>query len=129
MSRYLLDTSALIDLSKRREPARTRLRALLEAGDILGVCAINVAEFFSGIRPEERQKWEEFFQTLPYWDISVETAVRAGHDRYEFARKERPLPAADALIAAVARANDTVIITDNATNYPMSGVRTLSLRS
>lgn len=53
MTRYLLDTTALIDFSKGREPARTRIPQMIAAGDELAVCAVNVAEFYAGVQPEQ----------------------------------------------------------------------------
>ena len=47
MTRFLLDTDTLIDFSKGREPTPTRILQLLQAGDMLGVCAINTAELYS----------------------------------------------------------------------------------
>lgn len=51
MARYLLDTSVLIDFSKGREPAQSRILQLIHGGDEIGVCSIIVAEFFSGVIP------------------------------------------------------------------------------
>ena len=51
MTRYLLDTDALISYSKGRQPAVSRITQLIDQGDELGVCAVNVAEFFAGLAP------------------------------------------------------------------------------
>ena len=40
MTRYLLDTDALIDFSKRREPASSRILSWVDEGETVGVCAI-----------------------------------------------------------------------------------------
>ena len=45
MTTYLLDTTAFIDFSKRREPAYSQLLAWIDNGDALAVCAISVAEY------------------------------------------------------------------------------------
>lgn len=128
MTRYLLDTTALIDFSKGREPARSRLLAMIEAGDELGVCAINVAEFYTGIPSDQRAVWDEFIGALSYWDITHEAAARAGHDRYDFARKGQTLSVADALIAAVARHHGATLTTNNVKDYPMADITVLPLR-
>jgi predicted nucleic acid-binding protein len=128
MTRYLLDTDTLIDFSKGREPTRSRILQMIEAGDVLGVCAINVSEFYAGLPEEQRSTWDEFFTALPYWPISREAAIQAGRERYEFSRQGRTVTTADALIAAVARENQATIITSNIKDYPMPGVSLLSLR-
>ena len=56
MTRCLLDTTALIDFSKGRQPASSRILRMFEAGDEVGVCAIVVAEFYAGLVPEQRTR-------------------------------------------------------------------------
>lgn len=77
MSRYLLDTSALIDFSKGREPACTRILEMVDAGDEVGVCPINIAEFYAGLPPEVQPVWDDFFASLTYWPISRPAAMQA----------------------------------------------------
>jgi len=129
MSRYLLDTSTLVDFSKGYEPVRTRVLALIEASDVVGTCAVVVAEFYSGLPPDVRPSWDRFFASLTYWEITREVAAMAGQDRYDFARRGQARATTDLLVAAVARQNDAIIVTDNAKDFPGSGVRLLSLRS
>ncbi len=129
MTRYLLDTTTLIDFSKGQEPVRSRLLALLETDHIIAICAVNLAECYSGIAPEERVRWAEFFKNLRYWDITKEAAIRAGRLRYEFARQGITLSTPDTLIAAVAEEQEAVIVTDNVKDYPAEGIRLLPLRN
>lgn len=130
MARYLLDTGTLVDLANDREPVRAGLTAMLDAGDDLGVCAVQLAEFFAGVPVEGRAAWDAFFAVLSYWGIDRETALLAGVYRHDFARRDQQLSTADTLIAAVARQERAVIVTDNnARHSPMDGVRTLSPRA
>jgi len=126
MSRYLLDTTIFIDFSKGREPVCSRIMGMIDAGDELGVCAINVAEFYSGLLPEVRYVWDEFFGALQYWDITREAAAQAGQYRYELARKGESLSVAHALVAAVAQKTGAIVVTSNVMDYPMSDVELLS---
>lgn len=102
MTRYLLDTSALIDFSKGREPATSLVLQLITEGDDVGVCAVNVAEFSAGLPPEARQQWRDFLMAVSYWDAGQAVAQQAGTWRYQFAVRGTPLSTADVLIAAVA---------------------------
>ncbi len=70
MTAYLLDTTALIDFSKRREPAYSQILAWIEEGDTLAACAITVAEFYAGLSVDQARDWEEFVAALEYWRIS-----------------------------------------------------------
>ncbi len=128
MTRYLLDTTALIDFSKGRAPARSRILQMIEQGDELGVCCINVAEFYSGLPPEQRSRWVEFFGALSYWGITREIAQRAGAWRNDYARQGRPLSTSDVLIAATAHTNRSIIMTNNVRDFPMPEVQALSLK-
>jgi predicted nucleic acid-binding protein len=127
VTRYLLDTSALIDYSKGREPARSEILALIGGGDEIAVCPINVAEFHAGVPPDKQPIWDEFFRSLSYWGITREAARQAGSIRYEFARQGQPLSTADTLVAAVAQEKGAVIVTNNVKDFPMPGVRLLPL--
>lgn len=127
MKRYLLDTTALIDFSKNREPARSSLLAMIENGDDIGVCLIAAAEFFAGISPEKRFIWDEFIGSLAYWDIDIGTAKKAGQDRYSFARKGVVLSMMDSLIAAIAYKQTAILVTNNIKDYPMKDISLLPL--
>lgn len=128
MTRYLLDTTALVDFSKGREPARSRILAMIDREDEVEVCPVNVAEFYSGLSPETRQIWDEFIGALVFWDLTIEVAARAGGYRYEFARRGPPLSTADALIAAASVVYEAILVTDNPKDYPMQDVQLMSLR-
>ena len=127
MTRYLLDTTALIDFSKGREPTCSRLLELIEAGDDLGVCAVNIAEFYSGIPVDKRTVWNEFISSLSYWNVTREAAAHAGRDRYDFARNGQTLSTTDAIIAAVARDHQATLMTNNVKDYPMADITVLPL--
>ncbi len=119
MARYLLDTTALIDFSRGREPALSWIRERIQSGDELAVCAVNVAEFYTGVPPERRAIWDTFVSSLRYWEITAEAARRAGCLRHDAARGGRTLSTADALVGAVVQERGAVIVTDNVKDYPM----------
>jgi tRNA(fMet)-specific endonuclease VapC len=128
MTRYLLDTTALIDFSKNREPARSRILRMISAGDDIGVCAINAAEFYTGVPPAQRPLWDEFFASLGFWEIGRDTARQAGVYRYDFARRGIILSTTDAMVAAVAKERGAVLVTNNLKDYPMSEIELLALK-
>jgi predicted nucleic acid-binding protein len=125
---YLLDTDTLIDYSKGREPTCSRLQELIQAGECVGVCAINVSEFFSGLPVSERPVWNEFFAALTYWDITEQSARIAGLYRYELGRSGKILTTTDALVAAVALQEHATLLTSNVKHYPIHGLAVRSLR-
>lgn len=127
MTAYLLDTTALIDFSKRRDPAYVQILTWIEAGDTLAACAITLAEFYAGLSVDEAREWEEFVTALAYWPISPEAAMRAGQDRYRFARQGTAITITDALLAAVAREREAVLVTGNIKDYPMDDLQLFPL--
>jgi predicted nucleic acid-binding protein len=127
MTRFLLDTDVLIDFSNGHEPGLSFVRRAVDDGDELGVTAVNLAEFWAGLTEPQRAAWEEFFEPLEYWTISPAAAKQAGRWRYDFARRGRPLPTTDTLIASVAQEQQAVIVTKNGRDFPMPGVRLLTL--
>ena len=127
MTRYLLDTTALIDFSKGYEPAVSRILDMLEAGAEVGVCDVSVAEFFTGLPSEAQPFWEEFITSLAYFVTTRQTAIQAGKYRREFSGMGLTLSVPDALIAAVARERGTVLVTHNTKHYPMTDIELLAL--
>jgi predicted nucleic acid-binding protein len=125
---YLLDTTALIDVSKGFQPSRSKIRTMISSGDQLAVCSISVAEFATGLHPQERDEWREFLGRLLFWDISREAAFQAGIWRYDFSRPGVQLSTTDALIAATAWQHQATIVTNNARHYPMPEVTLMSAR-
>ena len=125
--RFLLDTTVLIDASLHREPARSWLQETLRQSGEVGVCAVVVAEFFAGLRPDERPRWEAFIDELTYWETTRDMARQAGIYRYEYARRGQTIAIPDALIAATAAAIRAVLVTDNIKDFPMSEVSTMRL--
>ena len=127
MTAYLLDTTALIDFSKRRDPAFSQIRSWIRAGDTLGACAITIGEFYAGLSQEDALDWEEFVTALVYWPISPRAAMTAGQDRYRFARQGIAITITDAFVAAVAREHGAIVVTANVKDYPMGDIELFPL--
>lgn len=123
MSRYLLDTTVLIDFSKRREPALSLVLRLIADDEEIGACPINIGEFYTGLAPADRHVWDEFLDALYFWPISPAAARQAGIWRYDLARQGIALSMTDALIAAVAQAEDAVLLTANDRHFQELDIR------
>ena len=70
-----------------------------------------------GFRLEELSRWGTFLGEFAYWDISRETAARAGMYRQALRRRGMTLQLTDALIAAVAVTHDATILTNNVKHF------------
>lgn len=119
MPNYLADTSLIVDLINDRNSRRGFARQLLQPGDTLGCCTINVIEVYSGMRPGEEKVTEAFFDRLLYYDITRDIAKEAGALRFRWRKQGQTLSLADTTIAAVALHQKLTLLTDNARHFPM----------
>jgi predicted nucleic acid-binding protein len=127
MPTYLLDTSVIIDAINDRKGRRQLLRELLEHGNTLACCPINIAEVYSGLRPNEEQATKHFLQSLRLYPLTFETAELAGLLKRDYAKKGHTLNLGDLLIAAVALHNELPLLTDNTKDFPMPDLTLYSL--
>lgn len=122
MAIFLLDTSIIIDTLNDKKNRRALLRRLLEAGNTLACCAINVTEIYAGVRPREEVATDRFLSSLEYYPIHYAAARMAGEFKQGFQKKGVTLTVADTLIAAVAIQESLTLITDNIKDFPMPGL-------
>src|SRR3972149_3397033 len=101
MARFLLDTSVLIDYLRGHPEVVTRTEALVNERHDLGICAINVAEIFAGMREHERESTERFLSAFLFFDLSYEVARLAGELRAQLTRGGTNAALADMLVASV----------------------------
>ena len=125
--RILLDSSVIIDALRNRRDRRELLRVLVEEGHELVCCAINVAEVYAGMRPQEEAATAELIDDLEYVDISREAARDAGELRLEWRHKGKTLSLPDAIIAALALRGNLALATDNVRHFSMPRLKLLPL--
>lgn len=123
----LIDTTVLVDVSKRREPAASWLNEAIRYRDQICISTVTVAEFFAGIGPAQREDWRFFIERLTHWEVTTEIAIQAGILRYDLARRGRALAISDGLIAATAIVHDAVLVTANIRDFTETGVVGISL--
>ena len=119
----LLDTTVLIDALRARNSRRELLRELVVAGHTLTTAAINIAEVYAGMRPEEERKTETFLSSLECYGMTGAIARRAGSLKSEHARKGQTLSLADMVVAATALEHGLVLMTDNRKDFPLAQLR------
>ncbi len=122
-SEALLDTTVLIDTLRGRPAALRALGALLESGYELTTTAINIAEVYAGMRPDEEVRTTSFLAQLKVYSITPELARSAGLLKSVAARKGRTLGLDDMLIAATALQHDLLFLTSNRRDFPIHGLR------
>ena len=115
---FLLDTTILIELFRGRQEAIGFLDKLSQEGAFF-ICPIVVSEIFSGVRPAELPKVEEFFEAMNFCPINYQTARRAGLYRRDYQSRGITLSISDTLIAAAAIEHSLTLVTKNVRHFPM----------
>jgi len=115
----LLDTSVLIDALRLRRRRRQWLAELVRAGHTLATSALNVAEVYAGMRPNEETETKAFLSALECYEITASVAEVAGRLKSQWSKKGRTLTLADMLVAAVALQQGCPLATDNGKDFPM----------
>ncbi len=125
---YSLDTNTCIRYLNGRSPSVvTRLRSV-PAGDVV-VCSVVRGELWHGAAKSQspqrsRQKQDSFlqpYQTLPFDDSAASEYARI---RAELERAGMPIGPLDMAIAAIALANDLILVTHNIREFSrVSGLK------
>jgi tRNA(fMet)-specific endonuclease VapC len=125
---YLLDTNVCIHLLNERHPVILQHFRQHSPSDI-ALCSVVKAELLYGARRSQRaesnlQLLKTFFiplQSLPFDD---ECAEHYGQIHAELLMQGKPIGPNDTLIAAIARANDTTLVTHNSSEFSrVAGLR------
>ncbi len=125
MSRYLLDTTVLIDHSLGLFGATHLIERLLgETGDLY-MCDVVVTEALSKGTDEQRALIDNVINVLEYVSTTPDAARWAAAARRERTRYSRHR-LADAIVAGVAWSLDAVIVTRNPKDFEGQGVGVLA---
>ncbi len=118
MTNYLLDTNHASWLMAQQGPIVARLRQAQADGDRFGISVTVLGELYYAVyasqhRAENLHRLQSLAGALLLWPFDALTAQEFGRIQAEQKAKGRPIPPLDAQIAAVARVNDLVILTDD----------------
>ncbi|GFP18622.1 hypothetical protein HKBW3S42_00504 [Candidatus Hakubella thermalkaliphila] len=122
MTKYLLDTTALIDYLNGRPHVVSLIQSLAREGHTLGLCCINITELYAGLKEHERKRAQRLIERLFYFEVTQEMAQKAGEYQYYFARRGKTLSTSDVTVAAVAVAQEAILLTANVDHYPMDEI-------
>lgn len=123
MITYLPDTNILIDALNGKRGRKELLHDLVMDGHQLASCAVTVSEVFSGVRPGDTLRIEQFFDAFRWYETTRAVAQRAGRIRFETARQGITLALPDVLVAATALEHDLTVITENRNHFPMPDLK------
>ena len=122
--RYLLDTTVIIEYAIGDESADGVVRRCFEeTGDVF-VCDVVTCEALSGGNEAERAAIARFLAPVEFVALSPADARLAG-DLRRAAGRTSGRTLGDALIAALALANDATVVSRNGGDFRPMGVRVL----
>jgi predicted nucleic acid-binding protein len=76
----------VIDYSTGVRDVVAQVEAWATGDDDVGICNVQVAEYFSGIAPGDRPEARAFLEAFLRWPITESAALLAGIFRYDYAR-------------------------------------------
>lgn len=121
MAGYLVDTNILILAFRKRPTAVHLLRELKEQG-VVRISVITRTEIFAGMHPSEEDRTLELVSALDSISIDQGMADQAGRWIYQYARQGVQLSVPDALIGATAARHGLILVTTNASHFPMEEI-------
>jgi predicted nucleic acid-binding protein len=127
MATYLLDTSVIIDAINGKKKRRQFLRDLLQQGNLLACCPVNITEVYAGLRPAEEENTVTFLKTLQMYSMTWPVAELAGLLKRDYSKKGTTLNLGDVIIAATALHNSLILLTDSTKDFPMNDLSLYSL--
>jgi predicted nucleic acid-binding protein len=121
VTRWLLDSSVLIDATRARGAARDRavgfLKDAARGGELWSVAPVRT-EVRWAMRDDESALIDEWFASILWLDVTTELADRAGDHGQRWGRSHG-LGVVDAIVAAAAEQLDARLATLNVRDFPM----------
>jgi predicted nucleic acid-binding protein len=118
MSRHLLDSDILIWVLRGRAEAISFVTDLLK-NEIPAISSLTVYEIWAGARPSEEAAISSFLSAFRIVPVNVNIARQGAEYHKQFRRKGMTLSSTDALIAATARTEQLILVTQNRRHFPM----------
>ena len=125
---FLLDTNVCIRVLNQSQPGIVHKFQQFQPND-LALCSIVKAELLYGARHSQKvesnlQLLVQFFAPLASFVFDDRCAEEAGLVRADLETQGKPIGPNDLLIAAIARANDAVLVTHNTAEFSrITGLR------
>lgn len=113
----LVDTSILIDYSRKTDKEKSTWISLFRQGYAFAISAVTKYEIYAGATPSQLMFWDSVLQAvtvMPLDVISVDTAVTINS---ALKRKRKQIDLADLFIAATAVAYDLPLATLNKKHF------------
>lgn len=115
----VLDTSIAVDHLRGLPAATDLLAGLVISGEPVTASELVRFELLAGVREEEIEGLESFFQALSWLPVTEDVSRLAGELARRFRRSHTGIDDADYLIAATTLLHDAELLTTNVRHFPM----------
>ncbi len=122
MPDYLLDTTTIIDYLRDKSGIPELLEKFCCEGGLLCCSPINIVEVYAGMKDKEKAATDEFLNSLECYETGREIANLAGELKRKYLKKGITLSTPDVLIAATALQKHLILVTNNASHFPIENL-------
>lgn len=129
MNLLLIDTSVVIDALRRKRGRAELLESLPLNGFTLAICAVSLAELYTGLAPGDHYKAEGMTRDFVFLATDAALARTAGILRRRYREQGVALSTPDCLVAATAIHYGAMLVTDNKRDFSMPELRLYPLSS
>lgn len=123
--RYLPDTNILIRAIDGFEPEASFLKKQVEEARIV-MSVIAIAEFYPGASEDELKAFNKLVDMFGVINIDRITANIAGKYRKQLLKKTTRNSLIDCFLAAQAKVNNLILVTNNLADFPMKDIKVIS---
>jgi predicted nucleic acid-binding protein len=88
------------------------------------ISVISVAEFLAKAKPKEESKFEDLLKLFIIVDVNEEVAHQSALYRKKYLKKSRT-KLLDYFIAAQAKVNNLILVTNNTEDFPMKDIKVI----
>lgn len=115
----VLDTSIAVDHLRGLPAATDLLAGLVTSGEPVAASELVRFELLAGVREEEIEGLESFFQALSWLPVTEDVSRLGAELARRFRRSHTGIDDADYLIAATTLLHDAELLTTNVRHFPM----------
>jgi len=123
--KYLPDTNIFIRALYGHEPEAGFLVGEISKNNI-AISVIVIGEFYPKAEGAELRSFNKLLDHLSVIPLDSESAKTAGLYRKKYLRKAKKVFLLDCFLAAQAKINNLVLVTNNTTDFPMKDIKVTS---
>lgn len=122
---YLPDTNIFIRAIQGKDSERKFLDRIISDSKVV-ISTVVVAEFLSGVNKTEEIALDKLIRQFGVLIIDENVARAAAEYRKQFLRKTKRIFIMDCFLAAQAKLNKLILVTNNKSDFPMEDIKIIT---